>query len=373
MVAGTGALGWRANAQGVFSTGEGPAYAAWDEPATELPEVQLVQAAVLASNAHNTQPWLFDVGQDSIELYVDQSRSTDSIDPFRREQMISLGCALENMVIAANPLGLAVELSMFPDPADQTLVARLGLTPKPAEPSVLFEMIPERHMNRAAFDSDRSMSAETIAEATALVNDLAVTFVWIQDSGARQAFSDLTVAATEAIISDTEQAEDSFAWWRGDWDELQEQKDGITMDASGKSSLIRTLGKMAPAMSREQNDSAWLDSTREPQLSTAPQFGLICATDHMNPDSQIATGRAWQRLHLWATSRGLAMQPLNQTVERRDREEQLGLPPEIGAQIETLVGDSSVQAMMPFRIGYPKEKAFASPRRPASDVMLTTE
>ena len=40
--------------------------------------------------------------------------------------------------------------------------------------------------------------------------------------------------------------------------------------------------------------------------------------------SAIAAGRAWQRLHLDATSRGMALQPLNQPIEMIDRERQTG-------------------------------------------------
>jgi hypothetical protein len=33
----------------------------------------------------------------------------------------------------------------------------------------------------------------------------------------------------------------------------------------------------------------------------------------------------YQRMHLWATSYGLAMQPMNQVTERADREVNLGI------------------------------------------------
>ena len=39
------------------------------------------------------------------------------------------------------------------------------------------------------------------------------------------------------------------------------------------------------------------------------------------------TGMLWQRMQLWATAPGLAMQPLNQPIERAEREESADLPP----------------------------------------------
>ena len=84
-VAGAGGLTWLATSGGVFSTGTGPAYAAWTaaEPAGQ--PVNLVRAAILAANAHNTQPWLFTVAADRIELHADMSRTIGTMDPLLRE------------------------------------------------------------------------------------------------------------------------------------------------------------------------------------------------------------------------------------------------------------------------------------------------
>src|SRR5438874_13572012 len=68
---------YRAYDQGVFSAGEGPAYDAWrDFSAREgAGQLMLVRAAVLATNAHNTQPWLFQLRPAEIELYAVPDRN----------------------------------------------------------------------------------------------------------------------------------------------------------------------------------------------------------------------------------------------------------------------------------------------------------
>src|ERR1700686_2151051 len=71
---------WRAADQGVFSTGEGPAYQPWDDwrTATKGP-LDLVRAAILAANPHNSQPWLFQVTQTQIEVFADRRRNLGAI------------------------------------------------------------------------------------------------------------------------------------------------------------------------------------------------------------------------------------------------------------------------------------------------------
>jgi hypothetical protein len=49
---------------------------------------------------------------------------------------------------------------------------------------------------------------------------------------------------------------------------------------------------------------------------------------------------------------------------------QLGIEPRFGRALEELLGDSSWQALMPFRIGYPTVAARPSPRRAVEDVLV---
>ena len=268
----------RAVDQGVFSTGEGAVYAAWsDVPATDGENpLSLVQAAILAANAHNTQPWLFRVEESGINLYADTTRGTGANDPLGRELMVSLGCALENLMVAAGPNGFATTLTLLPNPADATHVARVDLTPATPAVSALYDAIPDRHTNHAAFE-DTPLAPEVLSMMADLNDDADVAIVWLTSPEAKLGFSELTIAATEAFIADTEQSVDSFAWWRGDWDELQRRKDGITMDAAGLPALTRALGKIMPDLSRSAFDESWLKCTRDPQLSSAAAFGVIVA------------------------------------------------------------------------------------------------
>jgi hypothetical protein len=82
---------YRAWDNGVFDVGGGPAYEPWHEwreAALEGP-LALVQAAILASNAHNTQPWRFQASDDQIAVFADHQRHLGAFDPFRREMALS--------------------------------------------------------------------------------------------------------------------------------------------------------------------------------------------------------------------------------------------------------------------------------------------
>lgn len=368
VVVGSGGVAWRAVDQGVFATGSGTAYAAWSAlGAPDGTPLDLVRAAVLAASAHNTQPWIFRVAARRIDLFADPTRNIGTIDPLRRELQLSLGCALENLVVAGPASGWRVEVVPMPDPADPTHVARIDLEPAEAPPTPLSEAIAGRHTNRAAYDTTRPVSGEVLDAMANLVDDTRAQVVWFADADDRAAFGSLVVAATEAIIADPAQATDDYAWYRSSWQDIQERKDGVTSDAAGLSPLIGLLAKLLPS-SQARNDASWLGSTRDSQVATAAAFGTLVVRDAADPVQLLAAGRAWQRIHLWATSTGLAMQPLNQVEERIDREATADLAATFTTAMTRML-PAGWTPVFSFRAGYPTQEAGLSPRRPAEDVV----
>ena len=72
----------------------------------------LVRYATLAPNGHNTQPWRFLARVGGISVVPDFSRRTPIVDPDDHHLWVSLGCAVENLLIAAAARGQAGALAM---------------------------------------------------------------------------------------------------------------------------------------------------------------------------------------------------------------------------------------------------------------------
>ncbi len=169
-VAGAGGLTWRGIGTGVFDTGTGPAYVAWDEWRAGGGTLDMVRAAVLAANAHDTQPWLFRIAPARIDLFADTARNIGTMDPLCGEMQISLGCAPENLVLAGPPNGKLPSVLPMPKPSDGTHVAQVDLTPVAASTSPLFEAIPRRHTNRAAYDTGRALAPGALDALSGLID-----------------------------------------------------------------------------------------------------------------------------------------------------------------------------------------------------------
>ena len=115
---------------------------------------------------------------------------------------------------------------------------------------------------------------------------------------------------------------DSARWFRSGRRAIEKRRDGVTLEASGLSPGMTALAQFLPDASAETSDAYWLSMTRDVQLPTAPALGIVFVRDRLDMAGAIAAGRAWQRLHLAATAESLAAQPLNQPVERADRDTQ---------------------------------------------------
>jgi hypothetical protein len=92
------------------------AIAAWQGPG-EQTDVRrwLVGHALLAPHSHNLQSWLVDLGvPGEITLFIDRSRLLPQTDPHSRQMMMSQGCFIELLDLAAREKGLRAQIELFP-------------------------------------------------------------------------------------------------------------------------------------------------------------------------------------------------------------------------------------------------------------------
>lgn len=302
LVAGGGV--WRAEERGVFGPERGPAFEPWKGwrgKAKEGP-MALVSAAILAANAHNTQPWLFRVGDSRIDLFVDRSRDIGAIDPFSREIYLGLGCALENLLLAARAGGYEYRLALAPNRSERDLVARIDLSPGDKEISPLYETIPKRHTNRYLYDTSRPVRREKLSELGALNDEREIEVLWFSKESERQKVAGLLVGAAEAINADEKQSYDnSLRWLRQSEEEIQCHRDGLTLDTLGLSGFTLVAAKMLPSPSLRASGEAWLSLLRG-QAQSASAFGILTVRDYYDDAQRMCAGRLWQRMHLWATA-----------------------------------------------------------------------
>ena len=97
--------------------------------------MHLLRLAVLAPSIHNTQPWKFSVDRGRIGIFADRTRWLAAADPDQRDLRMSLGCVLENLLIAARHYGYQPEVTYAPRATSPDFVAMVDLTRQGALPA----------------------------------------------------------------------------------------------------------------------------------------------------------------------------------------------------------------------------------------------
>jgi hypothetical protein len=368
VVAGVGVGSYRVFDNGVLDAGHGTAYDAWTNWRDDPTSLGTVAAAILAANPHNTQPWIFHVDADSVEMFTDPARRTGVLDALDREHHVGLGCALENLVLAASARGLQSTVALLPEASDPTHVATISFTDAPRIASNLHDAIDHRRSNRGPY-TDEAVADDVLRTLASLTSGLdGVDVQWFTTPQQRTTLGAVIIDATEAIVNDDEQSTASFAWFRNNRDDIDTHMDGLTLDAQGLSPLVVAVAKILPATSRAAGDRFWLDQTRTVHTATAAAYGVITVADPDDRTAQLNAGRLLQRVHLAATVAGLGLQHMNQVTERIDRDAQLGTPSPFAARMDALLDRPGRHAMSTFRLGHPSRSGRASPRRPVSAV-----
>jgi nitroreductase len=371
---------WRAYNQGVFSVGDGVAYEPWHDwrGTSDDGPLLLVRAAILAASPHNTQPWLFKVTSSSIELYVDTERNVGALDPYLREEHIGIGCALENLMLAAVSYGYAPALTLLPGKlgpigrqSKPSLVARVDLSTGKREQSELYDAIARRHTNRSPYRPEKPIPDHFLNEMTRLASEETdIKMLLFTAAADRKKITEISAAANAELYSDPEVEESSERWVRTKWSDVQKYRDGLTIDGFGLSPIATAASKIMPLWMFRQIASRTQKDAYSGLMLSAPLIGLIAVRDRYDRVDSMRAGRIWQRIHLLATARGLAARPSNEAVEMVDHEKLRGREPKQAGLLTGITGDVEWQPTFVFYMGYSIRTARPSPRRSIEKVVL---
>lgn len=328
---------------------------------------RILLAATMAPSSHNTQPWRFRVGSGRVDLIGDRDRTMGEADPRSRESHVSLGCALENAVIAAGAAGTPMVVDDVPGPAGSAS-ARLrfeGAAATAAPHADLAVAIPLRRTNRGPYDSKRTV-ARSVLESLSSLACANVRVVWLTDPADLARFRELSVRATEMHVADSAMQRDSHRWYRMSRGDAERHRDGVTLaGANMPAALSFAMGLIPP--SPDSFDAGWVDATRDTHCGTAAAFGLLVVGDPGDRRAWVEAGRTYERMALAATLRGVSTHPISQALAIRDRDVAAGREGGCSVDLRELGGEGEVA--LAFRIGYPTREQERSLRRPPSIVM----
>ena len=280
----------------------------------------LIRYATLAANGHNTQPWLFRADDRGIDIMPDLSRRTPVVDPDDHHLFASLGCAAENLALAAGARGRAGEIGF--DTAHGGMV-RVCLGTGPGDDPALFDAIPFRQSTRSDYDGSKVSTADLhLLEAAAAMPG--VDLMLITERAQIDRLCDLVIAGNTAQIADPAFVTELTHWLRFNPTAAMTTRDGLYGVASGSPALPDWL---APRVFDLAFTAAAENEKYTRQIASSSGIAVFVAAQS-DPEHWVQAGRACQRFALKATALGLKTAHINQPVE----------VPQLRPDLATLVG-----------------------------------
>jgi hypothetical protein len=308
----------------------------------------LLRYAILAPSVKNTQPWIFKVGGDTVQLHADLERRLPITDPDCRELFISVGCALENLLVAAEHFGLQFDVGYPSQDEADGLVASVDFAaggsglPSPARAGIQFEALCQRHTDNGVYRADE-VPATLQQQLQACAVDADIRLDLSDDQMFHRWVDELTTEADR-----TEFANPEFR---------RELAQMIGLGSFGEGGLMSQEARLL--ISRWDIGQAVALQDRA-LVESAPLLGVVIAADDTRP-VHVRTGQLFERVWLTATSLQLSMQPMSQTMRT----------PELRTAVADLLPTSGWMPQHLFRLGYSARTDHhrRTPRRPATDVL----
>lgn len=332
----------------------------------------LLKYAILAPSSHNTQPWLFRVVDNSIELYADRTRALPVVDPEDRELTISCGAALYHLLLAARHFGYDYSLEIWPNLSNNNddLLARVILEDntieeKREEEDKLFQAITKRRTNRSVYENrDVPDSLLLKLEDAAVVNEpffstgkTWLSSVWIhiaKQVEEKNTLADLITEGDRVQLSDKRFRRELASWLHPN---RSQSRDGIPGYAFGFSDIMSLMG---PFVIRTF-DIGEQQAAKDRQLATGSPVLVVLGTNTDEPLEWLHTGMVMANMLLLARSEGIWASFLNQPIE----------VPQLRPKVREAINKEGFPQLL-LRMGYAQDVK-PTPRRPIEEILRSRQ
>ena len=266
--------------------------------------LELVRCASLAANGHNTQPWKFRLSPDVISIQPDLSRRTPVVDPDEHHLWVSLGCATENLVLAAPALGKHADVVFGTEEVHVTLD---NTTPAP---SPLVNAMFQRQCTRAEYDG-QPMPTDVLGELTRAADRRGVRLLLLTERAKIEGVLDYVTQGNSAQIRNPAFVKELKSWIRFNEADALSAGDGLFSRLTGNPTLPRWLGNTMFSMllsEKSENEKC------VKQLRSSSGVAVFVG-EHADPAHWFEVGRAYEHFALAATTLGVRTAFVNQPVE----------------------------------------------------------
>lgn len=315
----------------------------------------LIEFAIRSPSGHNTQPWLFRIADDHLDMFADRTRSLPVVDPFDRELTISCGSAIDHMEVTARHFGRKIRVHEIPNPADPDLLARITLDKEISPVKLdngLFDAIRHRSTTRQEYDA-KAIPDGLISHCINVAKTRNIELTLITECSDRKAISEMVTKGDRIQFADPKFRRELATWVHSRRSSTQ---DGMSGSAFGMPDMLSPIG----ALFIRTFDLGKVVGAGDQRkiVDASPVLGVFSSPSDELQD-WLNTGRALSRVLLNLAASGVLASYLNQPIEVN----------ELRTELQNYVGTEGVPQLL-MRFGYGKASP-PSVRRSVDEVLIS--
>lgn len=335
--------------------------------------VDILRYASLAPNGHNTQPWAVNIVESrKWILETDPTRWLPAVDPGNREMLLSMGAFLENLILAAERAGYAVEYHVLAQSPKDRQVAEIVLRQTTPRNVNLDQLRLRRIIRKGLLSKDL-----TNEDVNSIIGDDVERWHYFTPGSSQSAYlAEGTLEANRFQTSRDDAQEELADWIRWSNEDAGAHMNGLTpatMEITGLAGwFVRTFYDRNDVLKQGFREATinvvteqvhrhggWLvltsNATSASSASTSADVDSVTsASPQLDVAELLETGRCFQRLCLKVRERMIAAHPMTQMLEEPQWQREVASTLGIAGQAHFIVRTGYV-------VSYP---APASLRRP---------
>lgn len=264
--------------------------------------LEILSYAIRAPSTHNSQPWLFKISTDTVEVYYDPTLFLPEADHESRDLYISMGCMLENLSIASEHFGFDAGITIVIDEQIHK-IAQVVFAEKKSSISpqneLLFTTISSRVNARGIFTS-RLVPQEiqqVITSEANMFKNYGITVTLINDKEKIHSIAQLTQQSMHIAYQKPSFRKEMYHWINSNLSKKKQGLPGYSLN------MPLVLSLIIPVLIRFFNMGPLLGKLNFQSLSSAPL--LIIFSGPNTKLSWVSIGRCAERLMLHIQSLGL--------------------------------------------------------------------
>jgi hypothetical protein len=269
--------------------------------------IQIASYASKAPSGHNTQPWKFHITDGTITVLPNLEVALPVVDRNNRELFISLGCAIENLCIAASYFGYTTHII---ECSIKAIILELTKNDLTIEDS-LFHQIEKRQTNRNIYNGNK-ISDGILQQLQSIPKENGIQFYFTEiNTPFANTITQYIMKGNEIQMADIAFKNELLSWMRFNKKQVEATHNGLSYLVFGNPPLPRILAR--PIVSLFLKPNAQNKSDRK-KIDSSSHF-VVCTTKQDTIEEWINLGRTLQRFLLKVTEIGISYAFLNQPCE----------------------------------------------------------